>query len=89
MYACFCDNIYSSGSLSLVSCIMQQVFLIPVESSETIRCSGKDGGSFLWKRHEFMIILPPDCADEIVTINIKAYYQLVHKVPLLLVQYLM
>ena len=50
-----------------------QVFLIPVEPSEKIQCSGKYGGSFLWKGHDFMITLPPDCADEMITIDIKAY----------------
>ena len=52
---------------------MQQVFLIPVEPSEAIQCSGKYGGSFLWKGHGFMLIIPPDCADQVVNISIKVY----------------
>ena len=56
-----------------MSLIVPQVFLIPVEPSEKIECSGKYGGSFLWKGHDFMVTLPPDCADEMITINLKAY----------------
>ena len=39
----------------------------------TIKCNGRNGGSYLWKGHDFAITLPPDCADGTVTITLKAY----------------
>lgn len=53
--------------------IIPEVILVPVEPPATIECNGRDGGSFLWKGHDFAITLPPDCADETVTISLKAY----------------
>ena len=47
--------------------------LIPVGHSETIECDGKCGGSYLWKGHDFAIMLPPCCADEKVKITLQAY----------------
>ena len=46
--------------------------MIPVGHSE-INCDGKIGGSYLWKGHDFGIMLPPDCADGAVNITLEAY----------------
>ena len=48
------------------------IILIPVGQSD-IQCDGKNGGSYLWKGHDFEIMLPPDCADGTVNITLKAY----------------
>ena len=48
------------------------VGLIAVGPSEKIDCDGKYGGSYLWKGHDFAIVLPPDCADDTVTITLEA-----------------
>ena len=50
-----------------------KVFLFPVGQSENVQCDGKHGGSYLWKEHDFKIILPPGCADETITITLEAY----------------
>ena len=50
-----------------------KVFLVPVGDLAEVECDGKCGGSFLWEGHDFAIILPPDCADETVTITLRAY----------------
>lgn len=50
-----------------------KVFLVPVGDSAEIECDGKNGGSYLWEEHNFAIILPPDCADETVTVTLRAY----------------
>ena len=50
-----------------------EVSFIPVGNSEDIECDGKRGGSYLWKRHDFAIILPPDCADGTVNVTVQAY----------------
>ena len=47
--------------------------MIPVGKSKDIECDGKSGGSYLWKRHGFAIILPPKCADGTVNVTIQAY----------------
>ena len=47
--------------------------LIQVGQSENVKCDGKLGGSYLWKGHDFLIILPPDCADGTVVITLKSY----------------
>ena len=52
---------------------MTQVILVPIGYKEKIKCDGKHGGSYLWKGHDFTIILPPDCTDEIVTFTLEAY----------------
>ena len=48
------------------------VGLIAVGPSEKIDCDGKYGGSYLWKGHDFALVLPPDCADDTVTITLEA-----------------
>ena len=50
-----------------------EVSLTPLGKPEDIKCDGKCGGSYLWKRHGFAIILPPDCADGTVNATIQAY----------------
>ena len=52
---------------------MTKVFLIPVGPSGEVECDGKCGGVYQWEGHDFTIILPPDCADGIVTFTIEAY----------------
>ena len=47
--------------------------MIAFGQSEKIDCDGKNGGSYLWKGHDFTIMLPPGCADETVTITLDAY----------------
>ena len=47
--------------------------MIPVGKPEDIECDGKYGGSYLWKRHNFAIVLPPNCADGTVNVTIEAY----------------
>ena len=47
--------------------------MIPVGKPEDIECDGKYGGSYLWKRHDFAIVLPPDCADGTINVTIQAY----------------
>ena len=47
--------------------------MIPVGKPEEIQCDGKYGGFYHWKGHDFAITLPPDCANGIVTITLKAY----------------
>ena len=49
------------------------MYLIPIGSSEKIECDGKCGGSYLWRGHDFAMLLPPGCADENITINLQAY----------------
>ena len=49
------------------------MFLIPVGSPEKIKCDGKHGGLYLWEGHDFAMLLPPGCADEIIAINLQAY----------------
>ena len=53
--------------------IESKIVLFPVGHSEIKNCNGKTGGSYLWKGHDFRIILPPDCADGAVNITIAAY----------------
>ena len=65
--------IYTFVLFTGIKSTIPQVFLIPVGHSEEIKCDGKCGGSYLWKGHDFAIILPPDCADEIVTFTLEAY----------------
>ena len=36
-------------------------------------CNEKYGGFFLWKGHNFEVLLPPDCADNAVSITLSAY----------------
>ena len=52
---------------------MIQVLLIPVGRKEVLKCDGKHGGTYLWKGHDFTLILPPDCTDEMVTFTLEAY----------------
>ena len=59
--------------LTATSSAVTKIFLSPVGKSVKIECDGKHGGSYLWKGHNFTITLPPDCADEVVTVTIKAY----------------
>ena len=47
--------------------------LIQVGHSEKVKCNGKHGGSYLWKGHDFILTLPPDCADGTVAITLKSY----------------
>ena len=49
------------------------MFLVPVGDSAKVECDGKYGGSYLWEGHGFTLILPPDCADGTVTVNLRAY----------------
>ena len=69
-YVCTC--------MQLCACIIflvttSKAFLIPVGHTENIQCNGKDGGSYLWKGHDFEMILPPGCADGTVNISLQAY----------------
>lgn len=49
------------------------VCLIPMQSKAQITCDGTTGGTFQWKRHEFTLSLPPDCTNESVKLNMKAF----------------
>ena len=51
-----------------------EVSFIPVGKPEQLQCDGKNGGSYLWKKHGFAIILPPGCADGTVNVTIEAYF---------------
>ena len=60
----------------LIMCFLEsstEVSLIPVGKSEDIKCDGKCGGSYLWKRHGFALMLPPDCANGAVNVTVQAY----------------
>ena len=50
-----------------------KIILIPIGDSKISSCDGKNGGSYIWKGHDFEITLPPDCADGAVNITLKAY----------------
>ena len=50
-----------------------EVSFIPVGKPEKLLCNGKDGGSYLWKRHGFEIILPPGCANGPINVTLEAY----------------
>ena len=60
-------------SFTVISPTEFKVCLVPVGDSAEIECNGKCGGSYLWEGHDFAIILPPGCADETVTITLRAY----------------
>ena len=47
--------------------------LIQVGHSEEVKCDGKLGGSYLWRGHDFILTLPPNCADESVALTLKSY----------------
>ena len=47
--------------------------LIQVGRSEEVKCDGKLGGSYLWRGHDFILTLPPNCADGSVAITLKSY----------------
>ena len=50
-----------------------KVCLIPVGKPEILQCDGKYGGSYLWKKHDFEIFLPLNCADGTVNVTVEAF----------------
>ena len=66
---CYCYKCVSFTAMSPTA----KVFLFSVGQSAKVQCDGKHGGSYLWKDHDFKIILPPGCTDETITMTLEAY----------------
>ena len=66
---CYCYKCVSFTAMPPTA----KVFLFSVGQSAKVQCDGKHGGSYLWKEHDFKIILPPGCTDETITMTLEAY----------------